>query len=1131
MIYHNTVLNITNISLVFLMFLALFSISFESQQAYDKHDINQDNSEASQYYSLAKKYFEQSDYDRCMEYATKAANHYKGIKAWNNLAKAILLVADVHRINSELEVADSIINVNEDYFYKHFDPDDVLFAELFHLKGKIFSDKGDYEKSITFFDKSIEIRKKTKGQSNIELSHSYNYAGISHLKMGNYEKALEFYTKALEIAGADYAKNKPDIATFNQNIGIAYASLGDFDKAMRYFEKSLEINKQILGPNDPAFGLIYYNIGRLSNMLGKYEEALIFFQKARQIYTTIYDKDHPKIGLIYTEEGSIYYENRDYATALDYYKKALYIYQAKYGDKHNQIYKAYNNIGTTYFQKQQYDEALIYLKKIIDKKRNASSTIISARNIANCYDAKSNDASGNDKKVFINQAKHYYLIAIQIAESEFDDNHPELAASLLKYGNFLMKQNKADKAIEYYRKANKIFYKKFDLKNPDVSESFVAIGNYFLKKGNIKEALENYQRSIVAIVEDYNDSTIYSLPKLDNIIIDYYLLNSLLSKAKAFDRLYSENKQIIDLTYGLQTYELAANLIDKIRTSYQTEESKLFLTKNVRSTYLNTIKNSLLLYDTLKDEKYKKQAFEYAEKSKSSILLASVRDVEAKLSGGIPDSLQKLEKEIKSKIVVYDNHIYEEKLKSNPNHQKIKLWEEKLFENNRQLDALISMLEEIYPKYYNLKYNNDVISIEDIQVKLQNKSLIEYTLTDSLLYMFLIKEDYFNVYTFQIDSNCFYNNINIIRTSLNNIDLANHSSDDFRKYSYASYAIYQLLIDSISDIIQGTDLIIIPDGELGYLSFDALVSKKPGTEKINYRSLNYLVKDYLIDYSYSATLLFNEFHQKETPSNKLLAFAPSYNNKELIKKNPYIAARQADHLADNLIPIPGVAEEIKNIGQLIKGDIIEGKNATEAMFKKLAPDYDILHLAMHTIIDDGNQMYSKLVFTLNSEDTLHDGFLNTYEIYNLDLNARMAVLSACNTGVGILQRGEGVMSLARGFIYAGVPGIVMTLWAVEDKSGVDIMTSFYSYIKEGLPKDQALRLSKLDYLESANNLKSHPYFWSAYVNIGDNSPILDKKNNSPFFIIGGGTLLILILMSYYFFVRKRERIQANSGSE
>ncbi len=185
--------------------------------------------------------------------------------------------------------------------------------------------------------------------------------------------------------------------------------------------------------------------------------------------------------------------------------------------------------------------------------------------------------------------------------------------------------------------------------------------------------------------------------------------------------------------------------------------------------------------------------------------------------------------------------------------------------------------------------------------------------------------------------------------------------------------------------------------------------------------------------------------------------------------------------------------------------------ATEANFKANSGDYDVLHLAMHTIIDDENPMYSKLVFTQNS-DSLQDGLLNTHEIYNMNFNARMVVLSACNTGDGKLLKGEGVMSLARGFFYAGCPSVIMTLWTVEDKTGSNLMSNFYTFLSQGLKKDNALRQAKLEYLKTADALKSHPYFWSGYVTLGDVDPLYDNGifNKLIYFTFGSVGLILFL---------------------
>ncbi len=188
----------------------------------------------------------------------------------------------------------------------------------------------------------------------------------------------------------------------------------------------------------------------------------------------------------------------------------------------------------------------------------------------------------------------------------------------------------------------------------------------------------------------------------------------------------------------------------------------------------------------------------------------------------------------------------------------------------------------------------------------------------------------------------------------------------------------------------------------------------------------------------------------------------------------------------------------------------------------MSEQFGILHLAMHTIIDDINPLYSYLVFARDDKDTLNDGYLNTYELFNMNFNGDLAVLSACNTGTGKLERGEGIMSLARGFIYSGIPSIVMTLWTVEDQPSVELITTFYQYLAKGMPKALAMNKAKQDYLNQAGPLEAHPYFWAGYVNIGDIGPLSINARN-PIHNYLWGLLIIPVVVVIIILKRRKKR--------
>jgi hypothetical protein len=166
-------------------------------------------------------------------------------------------------------------------------------------------------------------------------------------------------------------------------------------------------------------------------------------------------------------------------------------------------------------------------------------------------------------------------------------------------------------------------------------------------------------------------------------------------------------------------------------------------------------------------------------------------------------------------------------------------------------------------------------------------------------------------------------------------------------------------------------------------------------------------------------------------------------------------------------------------------------------------------------------MFSRLAFYQDQTDSLiNDGWLNTSDIYNLQLNARMAVLSSCRSGTGILRRGEGLMSLARGFFYAGCPSVVLTLWEVEDKTGTAIMKEFYRNLKFGKPKDVALRNAKLKYLSQADPMTSHPHFWLGYITVGNPDPLFSGKQKYLLALM----LFILFWMTISLAFRKKAGI-------
>ncbi len=272
-------------------------------------------------------------------------------------------------------------------------------------------------------------------------------------------------------------------------------------------------------------------------------------------------------------------------------------------------------------------------------------------------------------------------------------------------------------------------------------------------------------------------------------------------------------------------------------------------------------------------------------------------------------------------------------------------------------------------------------------------------------------------------------------------------------------------------------LIIVPDDVLCFLPFEVLLTEKleNGRADFSTEKLEYLFEKYTISYQYSASLMstLNGSVTDSTESSPFLGIAPSFGEDAL--------SSQRTCSPDMLYSLQCNQDEIMAIQQLVGGQAMLGENANLAGFLASSSQYRILHLATHACVDDTDAAFSKIYFA--------DSSLTQIDLDNLQLKSDLTVLSACNTGTGKLLRGEGVMSLTRGFMLAGSQSVLTSLWSVDDCATSDIMVNFYRGLKKKLSKDEALRQSKLDYLASADQNGRHPYYWAAFVQFGSAAPL------------------------------------------
>jgi len=293
-------------------------------------------------------------------------------------------------------------------------------------------------------------------------------------------------------------------------------------------------------------------------------------------------------------------------------------------------------------------------------------------------------------------------------------------------------------------------------------------------------------------------------------------------------------------------------------------------------------------------------------------------------------------------------------------------------------------------------------------------------------------------------------------------------------YAALAYKVYQDVFESLA-IKSAKKIIIIPDGPLNYLPFEALITDPSNSN--SFAKQQYLIKQHIVNYQYSATIFAKLLQQSNQPKhNKVLSVAP-VSFKAINDSLPH--SREEVHTVAKLFP-----SHLLTDGLAIKDSILQNIS-----------NYNILHFSTHA--NSGNQASKQRAHVM-----FHDDNLWLDEVYQQKINANLTVLSACETNLGKYEGGEGVMSISRAFAYAGCPSLVSTLWQVKDQQTKDIIVQFYKYLKKGKAKDEALRQAKLDYLRNENNLNNkgntEPFYWASIVVLG-NTNALNIKKQLPFY--------------------------------
>ncbi len=305
-------------------------------------------------------------------------------------------------------------------------------------------------------------------------------------------------------------------------------------------------------------------------------------------------------------------------------------------------------------------------------------------------------------------------------------------------------------------------------------------------------------------------------------------------------------------------------------------------------------------------------------------------------------------------------------------------------------------------------------------------------------------------------------------------------------------------------------LLIVPHSFLSILPFELLLTSEL-ENNTPYKEFPFLLKKYAIQYAPSATLWAEtkQMSAQNVNNGKILAFAPTYQNAAATDKRAVLSGG----LRENLSELKGAVKELQNLEKYYYGDYLYGEAANEAGFKdKINQNYAIYHLAMHGLLNEDKPALSALVFS-EQKGSAEDDFLTSLEIAQLSFRSQLTVLSACETAAGQMQINEGALSLARYFMHGASPAVVATRWQVNDATTAFIMQNFYKGLYEGKAISEAMRAAQLSYLAQAKGDAAHPFYWAAFMNIGDadKSVYLADKNWAMRYLIIFGSVGLSII--------------------
>ncbi len=913
-----------------------------------------------------------------------------------------------------------------------------------------------------FYTKGIALRSSQKDSSYYYFDQAYRYS----IELKQYSDGMEVLISGILTSSFHY-------------------DLNAYEKYLKKFEDLL-LQEKVRNDVD---NLTYYENRFVFEKAGyfydrkDYENAGLYFRKYYSAYSKIDPKTlSPNVYGMFVHTlnylGLIYTNTEKYELAEDYFNRSLSFVETNKTEQSDGLKRAtLHLLSKLYTLTKRYEEADLHLINVLKAYK---------RLYADDKEYKNNIIAAYEKLVQNAMEQQEFQKALTYLEESgiyLLPEDPFSKRSLLLYGDIYSNQDKNQKALISYQVALEAF-QKFRQNEPhqDIAEVQGKIAELYLKQKKFGDGLKTIKKAFNSAGSNIRITDVNENPDPNKVFAKTQLLNLLNIKLQLLQGRYEQTAEVNIQKSALETSKAILNTFDQLKSEFDSKLDKQFLAEKAYPIFHRMLKVAHLAYEKNPSSETLQLALNIAEKNKDFVLLEALRNAQATQYGNVPQKVLDKEAQLRAEITYNEKEIFDAtETESN--------FSDELFNLKQEYYSFLDSIKTNYPKYHELKYQNITLDLSTVREKVldDNGTLISYTMTEANLYAIVLNgsgENFLKL-PFSEENRKAVRDFYKLLSKPSIVDAQNEIAG-------LGNSLYDKILKKPLQGFERENLTIIPDGELHYLPFDLL--RKNGS---------YLLKTTSIGYGNSVASLLELKKKKSSEKNRVLAFAPSFTGAVVANTD-----RQFGKLLYN-------DDEVSKIGAFYDTEMVLDEKATLANFKAKTCGFNVLHLATHASANDAYPDYSYLAFT-ETKDSAEGNILYIKDLYNTSLNVDMVTLSACQTGIGKLQKGQGMLSLSKGFYYAGAKSLVNTLWKINDKSTVKLMDYFYEGLSEGKSKTQALRDAKLKYLETTDDdLLQHPYYWAAFVVSGDVSPITETHY---WWYIGAGVAFFVVL----FFLSKRK---------